>query len=120
MEAFGIPVSEIQEIYSLLPWSCSACKFAISSHYTRFERSSLVPIYGDSPARLDFAKAHGNNSFLRYDFLSVVSDYLSIKPNSDEREAFVQRRPELVLELVEVKEDNSVVLNLYNTDTAPF
>ncbi|KAL5501285.1 hypothetical protein ACEPAH_8545 [Sanghuangporus vaninii] len=80
-DAFGVDVSRIQEIYSLLPWSC-------------------MPIYSDTAPPLDLATAHANNSYLRYDFLCVIGDYLNIEPGSEERKAFVQKRHQIVEEIV--------------------
>ncbi|KAL5512672.1 hypothetical protein ACEPAG_2938 [Sanghuangporus baumii] len=80
-DAFGVDVSRIQEIYSLLPWSC-------------------MPIYAVAAPPLDLATGHANNSYLRYDFQCVVSDYLNIEPDSEERKTFVKKRHQIVEEIV--------------------
>ncbi|KAL5501311.1 hypothetical protein ACEPAH_8571 [Sanghuangporus vaninii] len=74
-------VSQMFEIYSLLPWN-------------------NLDVYDENSFRTINSRIQ-NRYFLKYDFLEVVKAYLQTEPNSEERKSFVKKRHEVVRNIVE-------------------
>ncbi|KAL5482932.1 hypothetical protein ACEPAI_9527 [Sanghuangporus weigelae] len=74
-------LSQMFEIYSLLPWN-------------------NLDVYDENSFKTINSRIQ-NRYFLKYDFLEVVKAYLQTEPNSEERKSFVKKRHEVVRNIAE-------------------
>ncbi|KAL5512696.1 hypothetical protein ACEPAG_2962 [Sanghuangporus baumii] len=78
---FKEDMSQMFEIYSLLPWN-------------------NLDVYDENSFKTISSRIQ-NRYFLKYDFIEVVKAYLQTEPDSEERKSFVKKRHEVVRNIAE-------------------